>query len=286
MGRLGGQELGYGSDADVLFVYDEVRPATTAASATASQRRTRWPSDCARMLAAPATDPPLFLDADLRPRAAAGRWSARCASYAEYYARWSSVWEAQALLRARFCVGDPELGERFIELIDPCATRPAACRRPMRCEIRRHQGPGRRRTAAARRRPAHPHQARPRRPGRHRVDGAAAAAAARLPGARAAHHGERCAALLAAADAGLLSADQAAALEAAWRLAGRTRDAIMLVRDKSEGQLPKPGRVLAAVGRVLGYRPGFEAGQLIDDYRRVTRRARSVVEAVFYDSVD
>jgi glutamate-ammonia-ligase adenylyltransferase len=91
-------------------------------------------------------------------------------------------------------------------------------------------------------------------------------------------------ALLAAADAGLLMPDEAAALEAAWRLAGRLRDAVMLVRDKAEDQLPKPGRVLDAVGRVLGYRPGFEAGQLIDDYRRAARRCRRVVEAVFYDS--
>jgi glutamate-ammonia-ligase adenylyltransferase len=91
-------------------------------------------------------------------------------------------------------------------------------------------------------------------------------------------------ALLSAADADLLTSDQAAALEASWRLASRARDAIMLVRDKVDDQLPKAGRTLVAVGRVLGYRPGFEAGQLIDDYRRATRRARKVVESVFYDS--
>jgi glutamate-ammonia-ligase adenylyltransferase len=40
--------------------------------------------------------------------------------------------------------------------------------------------------------------------------------------------------------------------------------------------------VLIAVGRVLGYQPGFDTGQLIDDYRRTGRRARRVVESVFY----
>jgi glutamate-ammonia-ligase adenylyltransferase len=90
--------------------------------------------------------------------------------------------------------------------------------------------------------------------------------------------------LLAAADAGHLTPDEASALEAAWRLASRARDAIMLVRDKADDQLPKVGRVLTAVGRVLGYRPGFDHGQLIDDYWRATRRARKVVESVFYDS--
>ena len=89
-------------------------------------------------------------------------------------------------------------------------------------------------------------------------------------------------ALRAAVRAGKLTADDAAALEAAWRFASRARDAIMLVRDKAEDQLPKPGKTLQAVGQVLGYRAGFQAGQLIDDYRRAARRARRVVEAVFY----
>ena len=91
-------------------------------------------------------------------------------------------------------------------------------------------------------------------------------------------------ALRAATEAEVISPDDAAALEAAWRLASRARDAIMLVRDKADDQLPRGGRVLAAVGRVLGYQPGFEPGQLVDDYRRATRRARKVVESVFYNS--
>jgi len=85
-------------------------------------------------------------------------------------------------------------------------------------------------------------------------------------------------------DAGKLAEDDAAALEAAWRFASRARNAIMLVRDKADDQLPKPGRLLEGVGQVLGYRPGFQAGQLIDDYRRATRRARKVVESIFYDA--
>jgi len=104
--------------------------------------------------------------------------------------------------------------------------------------------------------------------------------AGRLPGLRCTG---TLAALTAAVAAGQLSPDDAAALESAWRFASRARDAIMLVQDKPGDQLPKPGRLLQAVGEVLGYRPDFQAGQLIDDYRRVARRARKVVESAFYD---
>ena len=70
-------------------------------------------------------------------------------------------------------------------------------------------------------------------------------------------------------------------LEEAWRTVTRARNAIMLVRDKPIDQLPRRA-ALVGVGRALGYAAGFDPGQLIDDYRRTTRRARRVVEQVFY----
>jgi glutamate-ammonia-ligase adenylyltransferase len=91
------------------------------------------------------------------------------------------------------------------------------------------------------------------------------------------------AALTAAGDAGLLTAVQARTLGDAWRFATRVRNALMLVRDKAGDQLPTVGAELVAVGRVLGYPPGADPGQLVDDYRRAARRARRVVETVFYD---
>ncbi len=56
----------------------------------------------------------------------------------------------------------------------------------------------------------------------------------------------------------------------------------MLVRDKAEDQLPHQGIALTAVGRAMGYPPGCDPGQIVDDYRRVARRARRVVEEIFY----
>ncbi|MDQ1720286.1 MAG: [glutamine synthetase] adenylyltransferase / [glutamine synthetase]-adenylyl-L-tyrosine [Pseudonocardiales bacterium] len=280
MGRLGGQELGYGSDADVLFVFEDL-----TAGADASRRAHLVAERLRAMLAAPSTDPPLRLDADLRPEGRNGALVRSLDSYAEYYQRWASVWEAQALLRARLCAGDPELGERFVELIDPIRYPDGGLPSAAVVEIRRIKG---RVDAERLPRGADPHtHTKLGRGGLADVEwtvqllqlrGADRVAGLRTTGTLAA--------LQAAMDAGQLRAEEAAALAAAWRLASRIRNAIMLVRDRAEDQLPKPGRVLDAVGRVLGYRPGFEAGQLIDDYRRVARRARRVVESVFYDPAD
>jgi glutamate-ammonia-ligase adenylyltransferase len=282
MGRLGGQELGYGSDADALFVFEA---HSGLAEAEAARRAHAVAERLRSMLAAPSTDPPLTLDAGLRPEGRNGPLVRSLESYAEYYARWSSVWEAQALLRARFCVGDPELGERFTDLIEPIRYPVGGLSAAGVLEIRRIKG---RVDAERLPRGADPHT--------HTKLGRGGLAdvewtvqllqlqfADEVPGLR---NPATLPALWAAAEAGKIARDQASALEAAWRLASRVRDAVMLVRDKADDQLPTQGRVLAAVGRVLGYQPGFDPGQVVDDYWRAARRARRVVESVFYGSLD
>ena len=97
MGRFGGHECGYGSDADVLFVHDPLRgqperEASDAAHAVAAELR--------RLLALPVPDPALVVDADLRPEGRQGPLVRTLAAYRAYYRRWSAPWEAQALLRA------------------------------------------------------------------------------------------------------------------------------------------------------------------------------------------
>ncbi|MEU2051062.1 hypothetical protein ABZ757_37405, partial [Streptomyces albidoflavus] len=66
-----------------------------------------------------------------------------------------------------------------------------------------------------------------------------------------------------------------------WVLATRVRNAVMLVRGRPGDTFPSDGRELAAVARYLGYEPGH-VGDMLDDYRRTTRRARAVVDEVFY----
>ncbi len=185
MGRLGGAELGYGSDADVLFVcepregatdQEAVRYATTVAETVRSR------------LAAPSPDPALVVDADLRPEGRSGALVRTFGSYREYYARWAQVWESQALLRAHPVAGDLDLGRRFVEMVDPIRYPVDGLPRRVGHRDPADQGPGGRRAAAPRGRPRHPHEARARRSRRRRVDGPAPAAPARGRPPRAAHH--------------------------------------------------------------------------------------------------
>jgi glutamate-ammonia-ligase adenylyltransferase len=80
----------------------------------------------------------------------------------------------------------------------------------------------------------------------------------------------------------LLAEPDAVELEAGWTMATRARNAVMLVKGKPGDQLPRSGRELVAVAHALGYPAGGDPGVFLDDYRRITRRARAVVERVFY----
>ena len=90
-------------------------------------------------------------------------------------------------------------------------------------------------------------------------------------------------ALRAARDAGVIDPMDAGHLEAAWTLASRVRNQIMLMRGRGSDSLPSDNRELAGVAELLGYGPG-ESSHLLADYRRVTRRARLVVDRVFWGS--
>jgi len=103
MGRLGGRELGYGSDADVLFVCE---PAEGVQDSAAVKWAITVAEQIRALLGTPSADPPLEVDANLRPEGRSGPLVRTLASYAAYYGKWSKVWEAQALLRADAVVGD------------------------------------------------------------------------------------------------------------------------------------------------------------------------------------
>ncbi|MFE0461295.1 bifunctional [glutamine synthetase] adenylyltransferase/[glutamine synthetase]-adenylyl-L-tyrosine phosphorylase [Kitasatospora sp. NPDC058965] len=276
MGRFGGRELGYGSDADVLFVHEPLPGTEQDATAAA-----RWVCNELRtLLAAPATEPALLVDADLRPEGRQGPLVRTLGSYRAYYARWSHVWESQALLRAEPVAGDAELGERFRELIDPLRYPLGGVPEGDLLEIRRIKA-----RVESERLP------RGADPTTHTKIGRGGLADVEwtvqllqlqhgheVPGLRTTRTRR---ALLAAAGAGLLDEEDAAVLDAAWVLASRVRSAVMLVRGRAGDSFPNEPRELAGVARYLGYGEGH-SGELVDDYRRTTRRARAVVERLFY----
>ncbi|MFF9812607.1 bifunctional [glutamine synthetase] adenylyltransferase/[glutamine synthetase]-adenylyl-L-tyrosine phosphorylase [Streptomyces sp. NPDC014006] len=277
MGRFGGHELGYGSDADVLFVHEprdgvDEREAGAAANKVVAEMR--------RLLQIPHSDPPLLIDTDLRPEGKSGPLVRTLKSYEAYYRRWSLTWESHALLRAEPVAGDEDLGRRFVELIDPLRYPAGGLGDDAVREIRRLKA---RMESERLPRGADPKLHTKLGPGglsdvEWTVQVLQLRHAREIPGLRTTRTRQ---ALAAALDAGLLSAEDAEILDEAWVLATRVRNAVMLVRGRAGDTFPTESRELAAVGRYLGYGPGH-VGDMLDAYRRTTRRARGVVEELFY----
>ncbi|MCQ4045895.1 bifunctional [glutamine synthetase] adenylyltransferase/[glutamine synthetase]-adenylyl-L-tyrosine phosphorylase [Streptantibioticus rubrisoli] len=278
MGRYGGRELGYGSDADVLFVHE---PEPGAEEHQAARAALKVANELRRLLQIPTSDPPLVVDADLRPEGKSGPLVRSLASYAAYYRRWALVWESQALLRAAPAAGDADLGARFIELVDPLRYPAEGLGEEAVREIRRLKA---RMEAERLPRGADPTtHTKLGRGGLSDVEWTVQLLQLRHgwaePGLRTTRTRE---ALAAACATGLVDAEDAAVLDEAWVLATRVRNAVMLVRGRPGDTFPNDGRELAAVGRYLGYGPG-QVGAMLDAYRRITRRARAVVERLFYE---
>ena len=277
MGRFGGHEMGYASDADVLFVHDPLtgagdEAATRAAHAVAERVRA--------LLSRPGPDPALPVDAGLRPEGRQGPLVRTLASYRAYYRRWSVAWEAQALLRAEFVAGDPDIGRAFIVMADEIRYPDDGIDQAAVREIRRIKS-----RMEAERMP------RGVEPALHLKLGPGGLAdvewvaqllqlrhAAAVPELRTTR---TLAALGAASTAGLISATDSRTLANAWLLASRIRDAVMLVRGRPSDTLPILPVDLAVVARVLGYPPDGSQ-DLVQDWRRSARHARAVMERIFY----
>ncbi|EPH41910.1 bifunctional [glutamine synthetase] adenylyltransferase/[glutamine synthetase]-adenylyl-L-tyrosine phosphorylase [Streptomyces aurantiacus] len=277
MGRFGGRELGYGSDADVLFVHE---PREGVDDQEAAKAANQVVAEMRRLLQLPSADPPLLIDADLRPEGKTGPLVRTLKSYEAYYRRWSLVWESHALLRAEPVAGDAELGRAFMELADPLRYPAEGLGEDAVREIRRLKA---RMESERLPRGADPTlHTKLGRGGLSDVEWTVQLLQLQHgwaePGLRTTRTRE---ALHAACAAQLLSAEDAAILDDAWVLATRVRNAVMLVRGRAGDTFPSDGRELAAVGRYLGYDAGT-VGLMLDDYRRITRRARAVVEEKFY----
>lgn len=276
MGRLGGGELGYGSDADVMFVCEPTAGVEDSAAV-------RWSVSIAEqvraLLGTPSADPPLEVDTGLRPEGRSGPLVRTLASYATYYEQWAQPWEIQALLRAHRVAGDLELGDRFLLMADKTRYPSGGVSAEAVQEIRRIKA-----RVDAERLP------RGADPNTHTKLGRGGLAdiewtvqllqlryAHNVP---ALHNTSTLQTLDAIGAAELVAESDVELLRDAWLTATRARNALVLVRGKPTDQLPGPGRQLNAVALAAGW-GSDDGGEFLDNYLRVTRRAKGVVRKIF-----
>jgi glutamate-ammonia-ligase adenylyltransferase len=273
MGRYGGAELGFGSDADVMYVYR----AAGASDEEAQQRAegivhaiSRYTEDLIV---------PLDLDLGLRPEGRNGAIVRSLDSYRAYYERWSLTWEAQALLRARIVVGDRAVLAEWEQLVHDVRYPETIAEQDIR-EIKRIKA-----RVEAERLPQAADPARHLKLGRGSLSDVEwfvqlvqLEHGARVEGLRTT---STLGALAAAERAGLVATADAARLHNAWMLASRARSGMTLWTSKTSDLLPTDRMALEGVARLLEYPPG-SASVFEEDYLRTTRLARQVFERLFY----
>jgi glutamate-ammonia-ligase adenylyltransferase len=276
MGRLGGGELGYGSDADVVFVCE---PNSGVEESVAVRWSVTIAEQVRALLGTPSADPPLEVDMGLRPEGRNGPLVRTLASYEAYYAQWAHAWEIQALLRAHWVAGDEDLGQRFLLMADKTRYPPGGVSAEAVQEIRRIKA-----RVDSERLP------RGADPNTHTKLGRGGLAdiewtvqllqlrhAHKIP---ALHNTSTLETLDAIGAAELIAEGDVDLLRQAWLTATRARNALVLVRGKATDQLPGPGRKLNAVALAAGW-DCDDGGEFLDNYLRVTRRAKAVVRKVF-----
>jgi glutamate-ammonia-ligase adenylyltransferase len=265
LGRLGGAELAYGSDLDVILVYDGDRSAEAEEARRVATRLLRFVGG-----STPANR--IYeIDAALRPEGRSGPLARRLSSYEAYWRSTAQTWERQAMTRARVVAGDRALGDELLDCLDPYIWSGGLNADEIR-DIRRMKA----RIEAER----IPHSEDPEfhlKLGRGSLsDVEFTAQLLQLQyGVRATGTLD---ALRALADGDVLDPDDAAVLADAYAFCEQVRNRWFLVNSAPGDALPTRAEDLMWLARSLD----TTGGRLRETYRRVTRRSRKVVERVFY----
>jgi glutamate-ammonia-ligase adenylyltransferase len=285
LGRFGGAELSYASDLDVIFVFDgdpdgDPGDRPSGGERTGSERTGGEPAREALRVAAGllrtigGTTPAERLyriDAHLRPEGRNGALVRSIDGYRHYWANYALVWERQAMIRARPVAGDRAVGQRLLDALEPAVwgrgLDDAAVRdiRRMKARIERERIPV------------------GEDPQFHLKLGRGSLSdvefTAQLLQLR---HGVRAPGTMAAlrllVRAGALDRDDAEVLMTSYRFCERARNRWFLIDGHPRGSLPTAPDQLLWLARSLELTPTG----LREEYRRVTRRARRVVDRVFY----
>ena len=281
LGRLGGKEMGYASDADILFLHD---PLPDSDEVLAQRLANEVASQLARLLKEASPEPPMPVDYDLRPEGRNGVLARSLGSLAEYYERWAEVWEFQSLLRARPIAGNEALGAEFVKAIDPFRYPAGGLGDAALREVRRIKA-----RVETERMP------RGVQPQRHLKLGRGGLAdvewtaqllqlqhAGAYPALRTT---ATLPALAAAREVGLLSSTDHDRLVEAWSRASLLRDLNFLGTGRAQSSkidvLPHELGELAVVASLMG-KDTSERHDVEEEYLRGARRARAIVERVFY----
>jgi glutamate-ammonia-ligase adenylyltransferase len=270
LGKLGGRELNYASDVDVLFVHAE-------GGVTARDAGERAAAAAVRLLSEPTAEGiALRVDTALRPGGRAGALSRSLAAMTAYYAEHAATWERQALIKARPVAGDRELGAAFVGAVAPFVypeeLAPQAIEEVRQVKVRLEEYI--------------------------RARGKAATEVKRgWGGIRDVEfavqllqivHGRRderlrepntLAALAMLATEGYVAADDAEALAGAYRFLRTLEHRLQIVRDLQTHELPAAGPARTTLARSLGF---GSADELLTVYERTTGLVRSLHERLFY----
>ncbi len=126
MGKLGGRELNYSSDIDLIYIYTssqgETRSTSESSITSISNHEyfTKLALDITKSLHEITSDGNVFrVDLELRPEGESGEIVNSLASCEIYYQSWGRTWERQALIKARVSAGSENLGKEFFEMIEP-----------------------------------------------------------------------------------------------------------------------------------------------------------------------
>ena len=291
MGHWGGAELGYGSDLDLMYVYEGRASADPEAE---RQTANRIAALTGAVLSQPGAQPIAFaIDTDLRPEGKDGPLARNLEGFATYYQRWAEPWELQALIKSRPAAGDMALGERFIKMAAPHVWQhpvPVAsvrAIRSMKARIERERVPAgedpdfhlklgqgalvdieftvqllqllgggsatdtRGEDSSTQRRQVDP--------------------SLRLPGTVEA--------IGALVRFGLLTEAEGSALSEAHQFCGAVRNRLYLQAGRAANALPVDPEQATRLAASVGF---DSRGELREEYRRLTRRARRVVQVRFY----
>jgi len=274
MGRFGGAELGFGSDADVMFVYKPIVADVNIAQAEAQELVSEIRRLCSDQILE------FELDLDLRPEGKNGPIVRSIDSYASYYKRWAGTWESQALLRARVISGEVSVTRDFVALIDRYRY-PEKMETAAVVEIRRIKA-----RVEVERLPLGADPMRHLKLGRGSISDVEW-----LVQLLQLKHGyansklqtpHTLQALSQLEQSGIVQSSDAIVLKQAWQISSAIRSAVMLAQNKRTDVLPTDRGQLESVARLLGY-PRGGAAALEQEYLATTRRARAVFEKLFYD---